>query len=93
MSMLSPLITPFLVLGAVAYVALAVRVSRSGPQYANNMVSFFLLLIGGMLAGSSFSYEATGATLYGVGRTLSFSSAGFIPIVFYSIYRPQQVCA
>jgi len=91
MSMLSPLITPFLVLGAVAYVALAVRVSRSGPQHANNMVSFFLLLIGGMLAGSSFSYEATDATLYGVGRTLSFFSVGFIPVVFYVMYREYTV--
>jgi len=87
MSVLSPLLTPFLALGAVAYVALAVRVSRSGPQYANSMVSFFLLLIGGMLAGSSFSYEATDVTLYGVGRTLTFFSAGFIPVVFYIIYR------
>jgi len=55
------------------------------------MVSFFLLLIGGMLAGSSFSYEATDATLYGVGRTLTFFSAGFIPIVFYTIYREYTV--
>lgn len=91
MSMLSPLITPFLALGAVAYAALAVRVSRSGPQYANSMVSIFLLLIGGMLAGSSFSYEATDATLYGIGRTLTFFSAGFIPIVFYIIYRNYTV--
>ena len=89
--MLSPLITPFLALGAVAYAALAVRVSRSGPQYANSMVSIFLLLIGGMLAGSSFSYEATDATLYGIGRTLTFFSAGFIPIVFYIIYRNYTV--
>ncbi|MGB5690094.1 MAG: diguanylate cyclase, partial [Woeseiaceae bacterium] len=30
---------------------------------------------------------ATDSTLYGIGRTLTFFSAGFIPIVFYLIYR------
>jgi len=91
--MLSPLITPFLAFAAVAYAALAVIVSRSGQQYANSMVSFFLFLIAGMLAGSAFSYEAVDATLYGIGRTLSFVSAGFIPIVFYVIYREYTVGA
>lgn len=93
MSMLNPLITPFLAIVAVAYTVLAVRVSRSGPQYANSMVSFFLFLIAGMLAGSAFSYEAADATLYGIGRTLSFFSAGFIPVVFYIIYRDYTVGA
>ena len=91
--MLGPLITPFLAIAAVLYAALAVRVSRSGPQYANSMVSFFLFLIAGMLAGSAFSYEAVDATLYGIGRTLSFFSAGFIPVVFYTIYREYTVGA
>ncbi len=89
--MLSPLLTPFLAIAAVAYAGLAVRVSRSGPQYANSMVSFFLFLIGGMLAGSAFSYGATDANLYGIGRTLSFFSAGFVPVVFYIIYREYTV--
>lgn len=93
MSMLGPLITPFLAVAAILYAALAVRVSRSGPQYANSMVSFFLFLIAGMLAGSAFSYETVDATLYGIGRTLSFFSAGFIPVVFYIIYREYTVGA
>jgi len=91
MSMLSPLVAPFLATMAIAYAMLAVRVSRSGPKYANNNVSFFLFLIAGMLAGSAFSYDATDATYYGIGRTLSFFSAGFIPVVFYSIYREYTV--
>jgi len=91
MSTLSPLITPFLAIAAIAYAALAVRVSRSAPQYANSMVSFFLFLIAGMLAGSAFSYGATDSNIYGVGRTLSFFSAGFIPVVFYVIYREYTV--
>jgi len=93
MSTLGPLITPFLAIAAVLYAALAVRVSRSGPLYANSMVSFFLFLIAGMLAGSAFSYETADATLYGIGRTLSFFSAGFIPVVFYIIYREYTVGA
>lgn len=89
--MLNPLMTPFLAIFSIAYAVLAVRVSRSGPQYANSMVSFFLFLIGGMLAGSAFSYGATDANLYGIGRTLSLFSAGFIPVVFYVIYREYTV--
>ena len=76
-------ISPFLGAMAVAFAALAVRVSRSGPQYANSTVSFFLVLIGGMLAGSAFSYNADSAGMYSIGRTLSYSAAGFLPLVFY----------
>ena len=85
--------TPFLAIFAVAYAALAARASRSGPLYANSMISFFLLLIAGMLTGSAFSYGATDANIYGIGRTLSFFSAGFIPVVFYIIYREYTVGA
>ncbi len=90
MSIFSPLVTPFLAIFAVAYVGLAVRVLRSAPQYSNSMVSF-LFLVAGMLAGSAFSYGATDANLFGIGRTLSFFSAGFIPVVFYVLYREYTV--
>ena len=82
---------PILAVSAVAYAALAARVARSTPQNPNNLVSFFLFLIAGMVAGSAFSYGASDANLYGIGRTLSFFSAGFIPIVFYLIYREFTV--
>ena len=85
------IITPFLAVMAVAYAALAVRVSRSGPQYANSMISFFLVLVAGMLAGSAFSYNAESAGLYNIGRTLSYSAAVFLPLVFYVIYREYTV--
>ena len=84
---LTDILPPVLAVFSAAYAFLAVRVARTTPQNSNNIVSFFLFLIGGMLAGSAFSYGATDATLYGIGRTLSFASAGFIPIVFYLIYR------
>ena len=80
-----------LAVSSIAYLFLAVRVARSTPQNPNNLVSFFLLLIAGMIAGSAFSYGATDPTLYGIGRTLSFFSAGFIPVVFYMIYREYAV--
>jgi PAS domain S-box-containing protein len=91
MSMLGPLVTPFLAIFAVAYAGLAVRVSRSGAQHTNNMISFFLFLIAGMVAGSAFSYGTTDANLFGIGRTLGFFSAGFIPVVFYIVYREYTV--
>ena len=72
---------------AVLYLWLAVRVSRASCETSNNMISYFLFLIGLMVAGSAFAYEAKDLNIYGIGRTLSFFSAGFLPIVFYSIYR------
>ena len=80
-----------LAISAAAYAMLAVRVARSTPQNPNNLIGFFLFLIAGMITGSAFSYGATDAGLYGIGRTLSFFSAGFVPIVFYLIYRELTV--
>ena len=88
---LTQILPPFLAVSAIAYALLAVRVARSTPQNPNNLVSFFLFLIAGMIAGSAFSYGATDATLYGIGRTLSFCAAGFVPIAFYLIYREFTV--
>jgi len=88
---LTQFVPPVLAVSAVAYAVLAVRVARSTPQNPNNLMSFFLFLIAGMVAGSAFSYGATDATMYGIGRTLSFFSAGFVPIVFYLIYREFTV--
>jgi len=84
---------PILAVSAIAYAALAVRVARSMPENPSNLMSFFLFLVGGMVAGSAFSYGATDPTLYGIGRTLSFFSAGFIPIVFFLLYREYTVGA
>ena len=72
---------------AVIYLWLSVRVSRASQESSNNAVAFFLFLIGLMVAGSAFSFNTTDQNLYGIGRTLTFFSNGFIPVVFYSIYR------
>ena len=83
---LTEFIPSFLAVSAVAYVVLAIRVARSA-QNSNGLISFFLVFVAGMVAGAAFSYNAESATMYGIGRTLSFFSAGFIPVVFYLIYR------
>ncbi len=85
------ILPPILAVAAVAYAVLAVRVARTTPQNPNNLISIFLFLVAGMVAGSAFSYGATDANLYGIGRTLSFFSAGFVPVVFYLIYREFTV--
>jgi len=76
---------------AAAYTILAVLVARSTPQNPTNIISIFLFLVAGMIAGSAFSYGASDATLYGIGRTLTFFSAGFVPVAFFLIYRDFTV--
>lgn len=88
---LPQVLPPVLAISAVAYAVLAVRVARATPENPNNMVSFFLILVAGMVTGSAFSYGATDAVYYGIGRTLSFCAAGFVPIAFYMIYRELTV--
>ena len=91
LGILDLLLPPFLAIVAIAYAVLSVRVTRAGPQYANSMISFLMILIAGMLAGSAFSYGTNDAGVYGLGRVLSYGSIGFIPLVFYTIYREYTV--
>ncbi len=81
---LESVLPPVFSVAAVTYLALSVHVARSAP---NNVISFFLLLIGTMIAGSAFSFGTEDPNLYGIGRTLSFFSAGFIPVAFFLVYR------
>ena len=69
---------------AMLYLGLAVFVARSLPR---SIMGTFLFLLGVMVAGAALSYRATDTHLYGIGRTLSFFSASFIPVAFYMIYR------
>jgi diguanylate cyclase (GGDEF)-like protein/PAS domain S-box-containing protein len=72
---------------AVLYLWLAIRVSRESGASSNNAISYFLFLIGMMIAGSAFACGSTDANMYGIGRALTFFSAGFLPVVLYKIYR------
>ncbi len=76
-------LTPVFGLSAMLYLGLAVYVSRSSPQ---SIIGFILFLIGVMIGGTAFSYGTTDAGLYGIGRVLTFFSAGFIPVAFYVVY-------
>jgi diguanylate cyclase (GGDEF)-like protein/PAS domain S-box-containing protein len=71
-------------LSSAIYLGLAVYVARSSPQ---SIVGYFLFLIGILIAGTVFTYGSADPHLYGIGRTLTFFAAGFLPIAFYSIYR------
>ncbi len=78
-------------LAAILYLWLSVRVARETAESSNNTISYFLFLIGTMVAGSAFAYGTADANIYGIGRTLTFFSAGFLPVVLYSIYREFTV--
>ena len=75
----------------VLYLWLAVRVSRESSADSNNTVSYFLFLIGMMTAGSAFAYNTSDPHVYGIGRTLTFFSAGFLPVALYCVYRQFTV--
>jgi len=76
---------------AIVYLWLAVRVSRVSDASSNNAISYFLFLVGMMVAGSAFSHNATDPNIFGIGRTLAFFSAGFLPVVLFRIYREFTV--
>ena len=74
-------------MAAALYLWLAVRVSRASSESSNHAISYFLFLIGTMIAGSAFAYGSTDANIHGIGRTLSFFTSCFLPVALYSIYR------
>lgn len=76
---------------ATIYLWLALRISRQSRETENNATSYFLFLIGAMLAGTAFSYQALDPVLFGIGRVLVFFGAGFLPLVLYTIYRQYTV--
>lgn len=78
-----------LALAAALYVGLAVRICRGTER--SRSISYFLFLIAAMIGGSAFSYGTSDPDLYGIGRTLSFFSGGFLPVVLYGIYREFTV--
>jgi len=78
-------------LTALLYIWLAVRVSRRTLPTESNSVSYFLFLLGTMLAGSAFAYASSHPSLYSAGFVLRFFAGGFLPVVLYLIYREYTV--
>lgn len=75
----------------IAYLWLAVQVSRKSTDTATHSIGYFLFLIGAMVAGSAFSFGTTDESIYGIGRVLSYFAGGFLPVVLYMIYREYTV--
>lgn len=72
---------------AIFYVALAVRVLQLAPAGASHSITYFLFLNGATVAGAGLSMAADGAALFGLGRVFTFLGGGFLPVVFYLVYR------
>lgn len=87
MAWLELLLRPTLVVAAIIYLFLAVKVARSSTQHAFNVMALFMLLIGTLVGGAAFSYGADDPTIYGIGRVMAFFASGFLPVAFYVIYR------
>ncbi|HNP35075.1 MAG TPA: diguanylate cyclase [Woeseiaceae bacterium] len=75
---------PIFAIAALSYVGLALFVSRSSPR---SIIGVLLFLNGILIAGNAFTYVTSDLGLYGIGRTLTFFAASFMPVAFYSIYR------
>jgi hypothetical protein len=77
--------------GAVLYLWLAMRLSRSTNGESANSIAGLLFLIGIMLGGTGIWYNADDPNIYDIGRTLSFFSTGFLGVAFFKIYRDFTV--
>ena len=87
MAWLEMVLRPAFAIAAVGYFFLAVKVARSSPQHAHNVIAFFMLLIGMLVGGAAFSYGTQDPTIYGIGRVMAFFASGFMPVAFYVVYR------
>jgi diguanylate cyclase (GGDEF)-like protein/PAS domain S-box-containing protein len=76
---------------ALVYVVLAVRVRHLARRGESHAISWFLLLNGVIVAGSSLWYAANDAALFALGRTLTFFGGSFLPVAFYMMYREYVV--
>jgi diguanylate cyclase (GGDEF)-like protein/PAS domain S-box-containing protein len=90
---LATIVPPVLAVFAVLYLGLAAFVARLTRQNPDNLISGFHVLIACYIAGTALSYGASDATLFGIGRVLILFSAGFIPVMFYLLYREYTVGA
>ena len=79
------------VVAGIAYLWLAVQVSRDSTETGKSSISYFLFLIGAMIMGSAFSFGTTDENIYGIGRVLSYFASGFLPVVLYVVYRESTV--
>ena len=91
LTLLAPILPPAFGIFALLYLWLAVRVSRASHQNSRNSISFYLFLVGAMIAGCAFAFDTTDANLFGIGRLLVIFASGFLPVALYSIYREYTI--
>ena len=92
--MIEPLdltLTAAFALAAVLYIWLAVHVARTRSPTEVKSVSYFLFLLGTMVAGSAFACATSNPELFSAGFALRFFSGGFLPVVLYLIYREYTI--
>ncbi len=83
----NPLVPAVFGLAALAYAGLAIHVYRTTSSSESNTVSYFLFLLGTIIAGGAFGYAADDPKLYSAGFVLRFFSDGFLPVVLFLVYR------
>ncbi len=82
--MLEAVLPALLGLASFLYLLLAVHLLRTSPQ---SLIGLFILLFCVILAGPAFFYGTDDPTRYGIGRALTFIGTGFLPVIFYALYR------
>lgn len=72
---------------AIAYLFLSYKTYRCTSKIENSGISYFILLIGLFVAGTSLSYGENNLLIFGSGRVLVYLGAGFLPVTMYVVYR------
>ena len=72
---------------AILYMWLAVRVCRTRAPSESRSASYFLFLLGTLVAGSALAYATSNPAVYNAGFVLRFFSDGFLPVVMFLVYR------
>ena len=78
-------------IAAIIYLWLGIRTSHQAGPEEYNAIGPILFLIGVMIAGSALTFNTIDPAVYNVGRVLGFFSAGFLPVVLFTIYRQYVV--
>ncbi len=76
-----------LLLSAIGYMALGLRLMAATRSSGNSAISVLFLVIGIWVAGSAIEQFATTFMQFSVGRTMHFFGTAFLPIAAYTCFR------
>ncbi len=77
-------LTAVLGFSAFLYFCLSAHLLKTAPK---NLYGVFLLLVGLLVAAPAIYYGTENPMQFGIGRVCTFLGAGFLPVVFYMLYR------